>query len=176
MAAPLDPWKVKAGDTVTLVGTKAKVEGEVEDVQKDTDELVIIQIDNLRFRVTGDDAWTLTDHQPAPEPEPEWKPGTVAEGTINGKAVRGVVGHALTGGDAAFVYWNEFAGHLSSTHTPPANLRPLVVIDPATVDVDALADRFDSAFQYTSGHGIATHQRNKIAMRAALAHLGIEAS
>lgn len=68
----LDPTAVRAGDTVTLVGTKAKIEGEVEDVQKDTADLVIIQIDNLRFRVTGADAWTLTDHQPAPEPEPEW--------------------------------------------------------------------------------------------------------
>src|SRR5690606_19386269 len=28
--------------------------------------------------------WTLTAHQPAPEPEPEWEPGTVADIEVGG--------------------------------------------------------------------------------------------
>jgi hypothetical protein len=82
--APLDPSKVKAGDTVT----------------------VHVKFENPEFRdftITGEvynamegaglyvGGWplldhtqvTLTDHQPAPKPE--WKPGTTGTATIAGK-------------------------------------------------------------------------------------------
>lgn len=124
--APLDPRKVKAGDTVTLVGTKAKIEGEVEDVQKDTDALVIIQIDNLRFRVTGDDAWLLTAHQPAPEPEPEWKPGTVADVTPHRRP--DLASRAVRGEDD--MWHNTYGGMWDDDEV---SVKPLVVIDPAAV-------------------------------------------
>jgi hypothetical protein len=70
--APLDPAKVKAGDTVTLEKGTAKHVDLVADVDR-------YQDGDYRFKSTtspthvyrvGDGAWTLTDHQPAPEPEP----------------------------------------------------------------------------------------------------------
>lgn len=90
--APLDPSKVKAGDTVTLdvapVGHAPgfTVEGEVyaSDAPGNQSALCVggFLFDHHRA--------TLTAHQPAPEPEPEWKPGTTGTAhVVSGDATKG---------------------------------------------------------------------------------------
>jgi hypothetical protein len=73
-AAPLDPTLVKAGDTVTLTYGKARIEDEVTDVMTDDDSVMFLLAHNTAPSKTylrvWSEGWTLTAHQPAPEPEP----------------------------------------------------------------------------------------------------------
>ena len=66
----IDPNTIKAGDTVTLQGEKASVSGEVQAVELRTDVGRVVKLHRSWFRIDGPSAWTLTAHQPAPEPEP----------------------------------------------------------------------------------------------------------
>lgn len=138
--APLDPSKVKAGDTVTLErdGGRLPDQEVVTPSVTMSGRTTLILKGGIEVIVTGPDAWTLTAHQPAPEPEPEWKPGALVAGTVNERTVRGFVGQMATN-EHGFTYWNQFAGHVSFTSIVPADVRPLVVIDPAKVYVEDVA-------------------------------------
>lgn len=137
--APLDPSKVKVGDTVTLVGTLARVEGPVSDIHHSPSGRRIFEIDRVRFLVEGPAAWTLTAHQPAPEPEPEWEPGTVYSARYYMKA------------DSEPMWFRDWKGAprfvtATGEDFPPdevEDVRPLVVIDPAAVDVEFIARHED---------------------------------
>jgi hypothetical protein len=140
--APLDPKDVKPGDTVTLesvLEAPFKVTGVVEKI-----DITLFDADGLAvaFNVMIWSRWftvginlRLTAHTPAAEPEPEWEPGTVAvvetEGAYPGgprRAVRrGGVWHSL-----------DMEGYAIDANV--TCVRPLVVIDPADVDVDMLVD------------------------------------
>lgn len=152
--APLDPSKVKAGDTVTLTFRTASITDTVSHTPAAEGHI------NLKhagtFPIGGGSVWTLTAHQPAPEPEPEFKPGTV---------------FVDDGGERYFVVAIDSKNTLlvddvDDRYAPdePEGLRPLVVIDPAEVDVDALYDVFSESTDPRQG------------LREALAELGIEAS
>lgn len=163
--APLDPSKVKAGDTVTIVGDAAKVEGEVHAVFME--DALVFEIGYSHFKVTGADAWTLTAHQPAPEPEPEWKPGTVADISVRGRTVRAIRG------DKA-IWWTGTGGFADDDEAH--DVRPLVVIDPAAVDVDELGKVWIAALKAGTSLPVQTFSPlGKQALRAVLSHLGIEA-
>lgn len=133
--APLDPTKVKAGDTVTLERNKARVTDTVSATDHSdmggVGPLIRLYETGDWFRLTDVDAWTLTNHQPAPDPEPEWKPGTRGTGTINGRKVGGFISefNSVIG----FYYWNEFAGHTSYSGTVPEDFTPDVAIDPGAL-------------------------------------------
>ena len=154
----IDPSKVKAGDTVTLEDRRQRSSG----IDPDPDwrltgkvrEIVATHISkdgvpyvwNVRIghspyqMGTGDQDWTytLTDHQPAPEPEPEWKPGTVAwvkAGSWSGNAT--LHGDVWISFDGEYGTWGE--------EEVVTDVRPLVVIDPAAVDVDTLQRRIEEA-------------------------------
>jgi hypothetical protein len=90
-AGPLDPSKVKAGDTVTLERTKRndRVDALVEEVPQPG--VLLLEGWGAVFQIgTVDPAWTLTDHQPAPKPE--WEPGTIGTaGTVRGLGYTGPV-------------------------------------------------------------------------------------
>lgn len=129
----LDPSKVKVGDTVTLEKASAKhidiVERvahltTVEDGDRSPFWEVVTRSLGLVYTV-GPDHWTLTAHQPAPEPEPEWEPGTVANITVDFDTHRAI--RAKNG------VWRS-DGNESFTDFRVDEVRPLVVIDPATVD------------------------------------------
>lgn len=128
MDAPLDPSKVKAGDTVTLQGDRALVEGEVQAVDKHMRTDLVIKVHHSWFRIEGDDAWTLTAHQPAPKPE--WALGTLADITAGGNQVR-AIRQAFPDSDAG---WVTIPGSAWWWDKDVTDVRPLVVIDPATVD------------------------------------------
>jgi predicted RecA/RadA family phage recombinase/uncharacterized protein YodC (DUF2158 family) len=131
-AAALDPSKVKAGDTVTLVspasvnrGTvkvPAKIEGVAREVLPDG-RIAVHGVQGFFFPST------LTAHQPAPEPEPEWKPGTVADIEVGGdntyRAIRTEVGRWEAENDWTF------------DDDDVESVRPLVVLDPES-DTDRL--------------------------------------
>lgn len=220
---PLDPSKVKAGDTVTLSLEGSHVTDVVASwehnpasdhyrayLTHDPDPF-----DAKPFRLVGNTAYSLTDHQPAPEPvderieawervaqhpvftsaydgegplldsmmavldriahqpaptpepEPEWKPGTVA--LISTGYEPDVMASRLYDGAAP---WRSLSGYHHWTDEQINSVRPLVVIDPAAVDVDALAAAIRKA-EETGGPFTATTKRLAY---AALAHLGIEAS
>jgi hypothetical protein len=132
--APLDPSKVKAGDTVTLEKGTAKHVDLVADVDR-------YQDGDYRFKSTtspthvyrvGDGAWTLTAHQPAPEPEPEWTDGTVAEVTYNNADETEQFKTRALRGDGSWVPFADVSDLIDDDEV--TDVRPLVVIDPADVD------------------------------------------
>jgi hypothetical protein len=136
--APLDPAAVKAGDTVTLLVTpveKAKkpftVTGEVYGAPG------ALMVGGLW--VMNDKIATLIAQRPAPEPEPEWKPGTVyaaasADGPVRLYRNKGIDRD----------YWLDAGGEMVPDEAV-SKVRPLVVIDPADVDVVALQREIDDA-------------------------------
>lgn len=91
--APLDPAAViaitlKSGDYIEAKSDGTKIGGKVSHVT----ERGFVAIEHLgEFAIhgitpsplpSGYRMFALTDHQPAPEPEPEWKPGTVGTATV----------------------------------------------------------------------------------------------
>jgi hypothetical protein len=140
--AALDPAWVFPGDTVTLEKDGGKYEGAVAALTADgMGRLMWVVMGGIQFHMEGPDAWALTAHQPAPEPEPEWKPGTFVSGEFEGRRGQGVVTE-----QGEFLFWNHTGGHMQeeplSTIT---DVRPLAVIDPADVDVVALQREIDDA-------------------------------
>lgn len=69
----LDPSKVKAGDTVTVERDGGRLpDQEVMVVgESGMGYTTVILRGGVQVYITGPDAWTLTDHQPAPEPKPQ---------------------------------------------------------------------------------------------------------
>lgn len=176
--APLDPSKVKAGDTVTLESGTALVRDVViEAKSRGVGQFVFYTAENPdplipgTYYLVNSGAWTLTDHQPAPEPEPEWKPGTLALITIRGqdgeapeheRAVR----RPLMGAPRLAWHAVDTGGFWYDENV--TDVRPLVVIDPAGVEP---ALRESAAFTSRVWQGELSNII--IALREAL---GIEAS
>lgn len=170
---PLDPSKVKAGDTVTLESGTALVRDVVIEVKsRGVGQFVFYTAENPdplipgTYYLVNQGAWTLTDHQPAPEPEPEYEPRKVYEHP-NGDRLWSV------NSERGVQFVNEYGEKF-----PPGNLtfpvRPLVVIDPAAVDVEALtAAAWDAQDQAILEVGL---PEAEAVTRAVLARLGIEAS
>ena len=82
--APLDPSKVKAGDTVTLERDGGQVRGEMRAVTfaQNHQRAWIIQ-GGLQVQIEGPNAWTLTGHQPShlmTEPQPRPDVAAILEG------------------------------------------------------------------------------------------------
>lgn len=150
--APLDPSKVRAGDTVTLLVDPPDthpaftVAGETHSLGGPTVYLGGWRVDDLPDYVT------LTDHQPAPEPEPEWLEGAVAEVTPTRRP--DLATRAVRGSDD--MWHNTYGGMWDDDEV---SVRPLVVIDPAAAR-KALED-----------NGWGEHEMTEI-----LHHLGIEAT
>lgn len=166
--APIDPSKVKAGDTATvevipLHGPRYSLAGEVYRV----DTSGPLWIGPVSITAPDEDIVrvTLTDHQPAPEPEPEYRSQFVAVTDANG----GASYEGFIDADGDFYGMEDGFLRLASLENYQ-NARPLVVIDPAAVDVDALAKTVRKASD-TSPH---IWYMPEI-VRAVLAELGIEA-
>jgi hypothetical protein len=162
--APLDPSKVKPGDTVTLERDGGRLPDQEVVVVTSTERgwIIFILKGAVEVRVTGPDPWLITAHQPATEPESEWKPGTVAAVTY--------VGFGWVDEPASFdgAHWRPLSsptekGVFKDNIESPEDVRPLFVIDPATVDAEALQAAIDGA----NGGAEA---------RAVLQFLGIEAA
>jgi len=171
-AAPLDPSKVKAGDTVTVTHGWAKVEDTVTEVADWTPNGGTVAL-TLAHR-PGDpfylNAWVLADHQPAPEPEPEWELEQVAEISFRGCHAAPLTTLRAIRTDAG---WRTVNGDWADVNVESA--RPLVVVDPEAVDVVELAkaawDRWDGQPADTSSNA---HFRDVV--RAVLAKVGLEAA
>jgi hypothetical protein len=168
--APLDPSKVKAGDTVTLEKGTAKHVDLVADVDR-------YQDGDYRFKSTtspthvyrvGDGAWTLTAHQPAPEPEPEWKPGTVLLGNLPGLDPDDPFWVVDDGETDPYVVDDTGVKHYPADLL---NVRKALVIDPADVDVEALTKIADEA--YLTDRSELRADGIQAAIRAVLEHLGL---
>lgn len=146
--APLDPSKVKAGDTVTVEVTPVPSSGgRPYTIHGEVSGGIGGQLWVGPVFLQGNGKWrpgiTLTDHQPAPEPEPAWEPGMVATATTSDphRGVNGAV-LGLFVGDPENDTPVRFETYSGDTYPLAAlsNVRPLVVIDPAAVDVDHLVD------------------------------------
>jgi hypothetical protein len=163
--APLDPAKVaitiKGGDYIEAESDGAKIGGKVSHVT----ERGFVAIEHLgEFAIhhitaaplpEGYRMYTLTAHTPAPEPEPGWEPGDMAavtaRGWVNGWSVRTAANDGWASHDASDDVRSD---------AEVEDVRPLVVIDPADVDVVALQREIDDAMP---GHEASV----------ALAHLGL---
>jgi hypothetical protein len=171
-SAPLDPAKVKAGDTVTLDhpdGTH---------LPNRTVSSVYAVMIGRRQEYLNDlyaEGYTLTEHQPAPEPEPVWKPGTVAVVVQGGDPGAGVDDHEFRAALQTDGTWVGLAGEAATA--APVSVRPLVVIDPAEVDVDHLAKVWNGELDKGTGlrHG-GLSSLGMTALRRVLSELGIEAT
>jgi hypothetical protein len=153
--APLDPSKVKAGDTVTVrvepnPGTGWGTLDHGPEAIEVTGKVWLDSGDNphgpvakVGVHALGLPNVTLTAHQPAPEPEPEWKPGQFVSGVVEGARRQGMVDDL-----GNFLFWNhELEGVQEDPIAPGVvtDIRPLVVIDPADVDRVALQREIDDA-------------------------------
>jgi len=132
MTGGIDPSKVKPGDTVTVrvepnpdTGWGALDHGpEAIEVTGKVwlDSGVRPSAAKVGVHALGLPNVTLIAHTPAPEPETEWKPGTVADITVNfdtHRAIRAEIGVWRTVGNESF------------TDSRVDEVKPLVVIDPA---------------------------------------------
>lgn len=177
-AAPLDPTLVKAGDMVTLRikhldRPMLTLSGETH--TPNTGHGVFLggwRVDDLPDYVT------LTDHQPAPEPEPEWNGAADYVATVRGVPGVRVTWSPVDDGDSN--PWRTREPITDEKHSwhpesEVADVRPLVVIDPEAVDVVELAkaawDRWDGQPADTSSNA---HFRDVV--RAVLAKVGLEAA
>jgi len=176
--APLDPSKVRKVDTVTLENGETSVRGPVVNIEHRQEIVVGFAIKNIGWRYVApnvvvqqeEGAWLLTAHQPAPEPEPEWKPGTVA--LISTGSEPDVMASRLYDGAAP---WRSLSGYAHWTDEQINSVRPLVVIDPAEVDVVEIAKAMHQVDYPGLDFALNLGQSVYVAKaRAALAHLGIE--
>jgi hypothetical protein len=151
--APLDPSKVKAGDTVTVEVTDPK-HGTVT-IKGKTWEEFPGDIAVGPYLLAGEGV-TITAHQPAPEPEPEWKPGTVLLGNLPGPYPDDQFWVVDDGETDPYVVDDTGVKHYPADLL---NVREAVVIDPAD------ADRIRAAAIAT---GVSTPK-----LRAVLEHLGL---
>jgi len=164
--APLDPSKVKPGDTVTLTVDPPDthpaftVAGETHSLGGSAVYVGGWRVDDLPDYVT------LTDHQPAPEPEPA--PGYY---TVHPTANPEAAWTGLVFEDGSFV-GEEDGFYRSASKGEFSVSGRLVVIDPADVDVVELSkaawDRWNGQPATESSNA---HFRD--AVRAVLEHLGL---
>lgn len=179
----LDPSKVKAGDTVTLTLGKAILTDEVRVLRPSHDsrqwrafELSQDQKGEspraVKLDPTADiDAWTLTGHQPAPEPEPELPTrGTFGwADTVDGRRHGFVVGGTNGSDYRAFRYYLPEGDYSRATESF-SNFVPDVVIDPASDYVQGLIRLAHDKAASPEG------ERDRALVRDLLKGLGIEAS
>ena len=175
--APLDLSKVKAGDTVTLERDGGRLPGQEVMVvsESGTGYTTVILRGGLQVYITGPDAWTLTAHQPAPEPE--WEPGTVATATTSDphRGVNGAV-LGLFVGDPENDTPVRFETYSGDTYPLAAlsDVRPLVVIDPATVNAQMVYETVLPKVTHDLGGG--SDYRVLTTVRHVLRHLGLAQS
>jgi hypothetical protein len=167
--APLDPAKVKAGDTVTMRVTPVEkgrkpftVEGEAYGAPG------ALMVGGLW--VMNDKIATLIAHTPAPEPE--WEPGRLVSVRVNGRELPGERYQGFVTHHGTVMVANEDGSPESINLAHLRDVRPLVVIDPAEVDVEALTTVGDEA--YLTDQSEFRRDGIQAAVLAALAHLGIE--
>lgn len=168
-----DPSKVKAGDTVTLNIDPSPMEvpyrpysvrGEVYPIGA--------SLFAGGWPIIGHPSVTLADHKPAPEPEPEWKPGTVVFGHRAGLPIKvsGDLSIPMCRGDQMRLVrnttndgWYDFADVRDGeprcyTDAEITNLLPVVEVPLHRVDVHELAThnglRDDSVRQLLADLGI----------------------
>lgn len=103
-----------------------------------------------------------------PEPEPEWKPGMFGTAVGGNGRARGFFD------DSGDFHYPDARG-VAYTASSVTDVRPLVVIDPAKVDVEAVADAYLRGVEGAPGARGGPSLRTKDGIRAALAELGIEA-
>lgn len=171
--AQIDPHAVKPGDTVTVrfietgdeITTKAY---RPEDIKAGRWVSVLgwplVKADGTFGLAVK--YFELLAHQPAPEPEPEWEMTQVAVVTPHGKD--DLTTRAIYGEDGN--WHNAYGGFWSDDEV---SVRPLVVIDPAAVDVDALVE---VAHHDRVLYGDTTPDQMRRAILRILAHMGIEAT
>lgn len=185
--APLDPGAVKAGDTVTVRFIPTGEEVTTKAYRPDDVKAPWVYLLGWPL-IKGYDAgeggtfglalkyFELLSHQPAPEPEPEWVGkfvSAVVDVDDDGRRFERRQGF-VSRGDARGVNKFNFIGHAGNQtqRTWMEDARPLVVLDPATVDVVAL---MEGAIKSAAGKGywpdrvVAGHM-----MRHLLAHLGLD--
>jgi hypothetical protein len=166
---PLDPSKVKAGDTVTVTGGGGahpayEVTGAAWEPDHSPGTLWVGPV------CISSSLVTLTAHQPAPEPEPEWKRGQVA--VVTPSMPRGEITRAIRSGDGN---WHTDGGGFWEDDEV-ANVRLLVVIDPADLHVVEVAKAMHQVDYPGLDFALNLDQSVYVAKaRAALAYLGIEA-
>lgn len=166
--APLDPSKVKAGDTVTLEKDGALVRDVViEAKSRGVGQFVFYTAENPdplipgTYYLVNHGAWTLTDHQPAPEPEPELP-------TAPGSLIKSEAGDLVFLTKAMWLDQDHDERNPSDWAAPWTQM---VVIDPAAVDVDTLAERAYAALE--PGAGLTEIYP---VVETIMTHLGIEVS
>lgn len=143
----MDIRDVKAGDTVTLERDGGRLpDQDVRAISTGANgRRALVLAGGIAIVVEGPDAWTITDHQPAPEPEPEPEPEWDSDADYVA-TVRGIPGLRVTWSpvdDSDRAPWRTRKGVGDgkwSWHEDRyvTDVRPLVVIDPAAVDVDGL--------------------------------------
>lgn len=81
-----------------------------------------------------------TAHQPAPEPEPEWKPGTFAEATVHGYP--GIRVWRVEGGEPRLGWTTNVPVDDATWHSDSdvTDVRPLFVLDPAATKCPECGD------------------------------------
>lgn len=146
--ASLDPSKVKAGDTVTLTKGETSVRGPVTGISYAGGGEWDFRVGEEAYRRAGRiGLWAVTAHQPAPEPEPEWKPGMFASARIRGYEQDGERYQGFFDSEGSF-YFPDAEGRESAPHKDSVtDVRPLVVIDPAAVrdEIEAAGRRLVAA-------------------------------
>lgn len=133
--APLDPKSVHVGDTVTVEVEQPNGDTYVVTGKANRTANGYTWVGPIRVDAGAIEAYParITDHQPAPEPEPEWEMTQVAVVTPHWKD--DLTTRAIYGEDGN--WHNAYGGFWSDDEV---SVRPLVVIDPAAVDVDHLVD------------------------------------
>lgn len=173
MSAETKPGQVfQVGDTVTVVVENSRpdvpaytVKGEVH--HDATGRPWVGPIALLSDYSGGPLSIALTAHQPAPEPEPECKPGTLAllsllNDDLVPRAYRTSIGT-----------WHSIDDNRSWSDEDVNYVHEVVVINPADVDVDALAEALRVEW---SGKDLdVTFSWSDIA-KTVLTELGIEAT
>jgi hypothetical protein len=178
--APLDPSKVKAGDTVTVRvepnpdtgwGTLDHGPEAIEVTGKvwlDSGDNPHGPVAKVGVHALGLPNVTLTAHQPAPAPEPEHAPGFYTVHPYDSPETNwtGFV-------DSEGTFYGEEDGFFRQAFKGDYTVDSrLVVIDPAEVDLVALTKIGDEA--YLTDQSEFRHDGIQAAILAALAHLGIE--
>lgn len=175
-AAPLDPKSVHVGDTVTVrfieTGDVLTTKAYQPDDITASGEYVYLLGWPLH-RANGTFGLAISHFEILaiePAPEPEWEMTQVAVVTPHGKD--DLTTRAIYGEDGN--WHNAYGGFWSDDEV---SVRPLVVIDPAAVDVVAIAKAMHQVDYPGLDFALNLDQSAYVAKaRAALAHLGIEAT
>jgi hypothetical protein len=149
--APLDPSKVKAGDTVTLTRGKQVVTDIVVRLDSVTppEGGFSIILEETSYQYLTHTGWTLTAHQPAPKPERT--PAQFGHALVDGQPVHGFrtsfVGDAAA---AAFVFPIADGGYMqvngdAYSDFVPDEPRPL----PTREQVGSLLAQFGMGYSVT---------------------------